>query len=136
MQTHNIGAALSSKVNDFHTKRKFGYDMALGGYLLIWGGTQPTADDTPAKGGLWLDTTNGIPYKNTGTAAAPTWVEIGGAGDLPANVALLDGVGQAFTEEVDFAGNAKADEINESTADAGVIIDGAAIKDGTYRGKT
>ena len=39
-------------------------------------GVAPTSYGSP-KGGKLVDTTNGIDYINTGTAAAPTWTKVG-----------------------------------------------------------
>lgn len=129
--THNLLNKLASKVTDALTAQNILWIPGYG-YLLGWGDGTPVAQEV---GGFFWDRTNKIWYKNTGTYASPTFVEVGGTTDLPDPIAVntineRTSASGVTVDGVLLKDNAvNTDTINEKTSATGVTIDGVLLKD-------
>lgn len=81
--SHTYGTSEGTRLNNFLTNL---LDSIPAPGLLISGAGVPvdytdgdpvaTGDGVSPKGGLYLDTTNGLVYRNSGSAAHPAWTAL------------------------------------------------------------
>lgn len=84
---HTYPTSVASRLNDFLSNVVDSMEALYPSKsLLISGAGVPvnytdgdpvaTGDGVSVKGGLYIDTTNGLVYRNSGTTAQPTWVAL------------------------------------------------------------
>jgi hypothetical protein len=84
---HTYPTSVSARLNDFLTNIVDSMESLYASRaLLISGAGVPvdytdgdpvaTGDSISVKGGLYVDTTNGLVYRNSGTAAQPAWTAL------------------------------------------------------------